>query len=201
MPRILVTAYGPYDEWTENSSWLVLQELTRALPATCPVTTRLYPVDFSTVKSRLTGDLREGFDVVIHLGQAPGRATIALEAIGLNLAVERGRPAEEALPLMEDGPAAYCSRLPLGEWASALRGAGIPVEVSHHAGTYLCNAALYLSHYFIERMGGQAAATFLHLPLDPSQVIACGRDLPSLPAAVSARAVQMLIERVLNEDT
>jgi pyroglutamyl-peptidase len=198
MPRILVTAYGPYDDWTENVSWLVLQELTRALPADSPVTTRLYPVDFSTVKTRLASDLCDGYDVAIHLGQAPGRATIALEAVGLNLARDRGQRADEAMPLMDDGPAAYCSRLPLGRWAEMLRDTGIPAEVSHHAGTYLCNAALYLSHYYAERAGRQARATFLHLPLDPTQVIACGRELPSLPAAVSARAVAMLIEKTLN---
>jgi pyroglutamyl-peptidase len=176
-----------------------LQELTRTLANDSPVTTRLYPVDFSVVKSRMADDLREGFDFAIHLGQAPGRATIALEAIGLNLARKRGQRADEAVPLMVDGPAAYCSRLPLGEWAALLRSAGIPVEVSHHAGTYLCNAALYLSHYFAEQAGNQVAATFLHLPLDPSQVIECGRDLPSLPVAISAKAVQILIEKVLSE--
>ena len=197
MPRILVTAYGPYDEWPDNVSWLVLQELTRALPADCPVTTRLYPVDFSVVKARLANDMRDEFDVAIHLGQAPGRATIALEAVGLNLACERGQRAEDAVPLMADGPAAYCSRLPLGEWAAMLNEAGIPAEVSHHAGTYLCNAALYLSHYFGERTGKQTASSFLHLPLDPSQVLASGPVMPSLPAAVSATAVRMLIEKAL----
>lgn len=198
MPRILVTAYGPYDDWPQNASWLALQELTRALPADCPVTTRLYPVDFSIVKARLADDLREEYDVALHLGQAPGLASIALEAIGLNVARQRGQRAEEAVPLMADGPTAYCSKLPLGEWVAMLRAAGIPAEVSHHAGAYLCNGALYLSHYFAERTGSRMAATFLHLPLDPTQVIAGGQDLPSLPAAVSASAVRLLIEKVLN---
>lgn len=199
MPRILITAYGPYDEWEQNVSWSVLQELTRTLPPDCPVTTRLYPVDFSVVKTRLEEDLCDEYDFAIHLGQAPGRATIALEAIGLNLARERGQRAEEAVPLIADGPPAYMTCLPLGEWASTLRDAGIPAEVSHHAGTYLCNAALFLSHYFSQRAGRAISATFLHLPLDTVQVIASGRDLPSLPASVSATAVRMLIEKVLND--
>jgi pyroglutamyl-peptidase len=199
MPRILVTAYGPYDEWEQNVSWIVLQELTRSLPPECPVTTRLYPVDFSAVKTRLAEDLRDEYDFAIHLGQAPGRATISLEAIGLNLARERGQRADEAVPLMADGPPAYFSRLPLGDWAATLRDAGIPAEVSHHAGTYLCNAALFLSHYFAERARREISATFLHLPLDTAQVIASGRDLPSLSAAVSATAVRVLIEKLLND--
>lgn len=197
MPRILVTAYGPYDNWSENASWLALQELTRDLPADYPVTTRLYSVDFSSIKKQLAQDVAEGFDVAIHLGQAPGQSSIALEAIGLNLARDRGQRADQALPLIHDGPLAYASRLPLGKWATMLRESGIPSEVSHHAGTYLCNAALYLSHYFSERGNHSTASTFLHLPLDPMQVIASGRDLPSLPASVSASAVRMLIEDVL----
>ena len=199
MPRVLVTAFGPYDDWLQNCSWLVLQELTRCLPADCPVTTRLYPVDFSILKSRLAEDLREEFDVALHLGQAPGRASIALEAIGLNLARDRGQRADEAVPLIPAGPLAYFSTLPLGAWATMIRDAGIPAEVSHHAGTYLCNAALYLSHYFADREGRDMAATFFHLPLDTTQVIAYERDLPSLPAAVSAEAVRMVIEKLLSE--
>lgn len=199
MPRILVTAFGPYDDWPDNASWMVLQALTRDLPADCPVTTRLYPVDFSILRTRLAEDLRDGFDVAFHLGQAPGRAAITLEAIGLNLARERGERAEEAVPLVAGGPIAYRSQLPLQTWAATLRDANIPAEVSHHAGTYLCNAALYLSHHFAYEARLLTAATFLHLPLVPEQVVASGRDLPSLPLEVSVAAVRVLIEQVLEE--
>lgn len=198
MPRILVTAYGPYDDWAENSSWLALQALARDLPADFPVTTRLYPVDFEIVKYRLEQDVSEGHDAILHLGQAPGRATIGLEAIGINLALERGKRPDEAVPLIEAGPVAYGSHFPLSKWTAMLNAAGIPVEVSHHAGTYLCNAALYLSHYFAERAKYETAATFLHLPLDPIQVVASERNLPCLPVEVSARAVRILIDDLLH---
>jgi pyroglutamyl-peptidase len=47
MPRVLITAFGPYGCWEENASWLALVELTRDLPTGAEIVTRLYPVDES----------------------------------------------------------------------------------------------------------------------------------------------------------
>ncbi|WP_197527892.1 pyroglutamyl-peptidase I [Posidoniimonas polymericola] len=193
MVKILITAYGPYDDWPENASWLALQAFLRDLPDGVELTTRLYPVDFQTLRSRLEPDLAEGHDAVLHLGQAPGAARIELETIGLNIGRERGAPPSEDFPLASDGPLAYRSGLPLPEWEALLRCNGIPAAVSYHAGEYLCNAALYLTHYFNEQAGRPTSATFLHLPLDTSQVVDQGRDAPSLPAEESARAIRLII--------
>ena len=57
MPRVLVTAFEPYDVWSENASWLALVELTRDLPVRPEVTTRLYPVDYAEMRKRLERDL------------------------------------------------------------------------------------------------------------------------------------------------
>jgi pyroglutamyl-peptidase len=70
---------------------------------------------------------------------------------------------------------------------------GIPAEVSFHAGVYLCNAALYFTHYFIDRMQLTTQAAFIHLPLDPSQAVA-EQNTASLPASASAAAIRMLLE-------
>lgn len=193
MPRTLITAYGPYDEWEENASWLALQELLRELPTELDVTTRLYPVDFDEVRGRLEKDLQLGFDLVLHLGQAPGYGRIELESIGINVGIDRG-VSPTAFPLAPDGPPAYQSQAPLVEWAERLQAEGIPAVVSYHAGTYLCNAALYLTHYLSERHGYDAQAAFLHLPLDTSQTIAKRLDMASLPSAESARGIRLILE-------
>src|SRR5690606_36148150 len=97
--------------------------------------------------SRLASDLTPDVDVVLHLGQAPGKGRMALETIGLNVACEPLSRPEEATRLVDGAPTAYRSDLPLARWASGLRGEGIPADVSYHAGTYVCNAALYLTHH------------------------------------------------------
>lgn len=194
MHRVLLTAYGPYDDWAVNASWLVLQEVVREIPTHIELVTRLYPVEFAQVRQRLSDDLGLGFDTVLALGQAPGRSRIALEKVGLNVACDRGIRAEDALPLEPDGPPAYFSSLPLKRWAEQLRSEGVPAEVSHHAGTYLCNAALYWSHHFATLSGQQTQASFLHLPLASEQVLNSPREYPSLPVDLMAAGVRRLLD-------
>jgi len=195
--HILITAFEPYDHWQQNASWLTLVELTKSMPETPRVTTRLYPVDFDAVGAKLEEDLTADVDVALHLGQAPGIGHVQLEAVGINVGGRREMRGEEYFPLADDGPAAYRSTLPLPQWARRLRDADIPAEVSYHAGTYLCNAILYLSHYMIERKGLKTQSAFLHLPLDPSQLPAAGNDEPSLPAIVSAGALRLLLKEMV----
>jgi pyroglutamyl-peptidase len=196
-PRILVTAFGPYDGFPANASWLALVELTRDLPSHYPVTTRLYPVDFDLVRQRMEADLAAEPDFVLSMGQAPGAGAIQLEAIGINVAGRPGQLPDEYEPLAADGPPAYRSELPLAAWAGALRDRNIPAIVSHHAGTYLCNAALYLAHHFAVQRSLPTKATFIHLPLDPSQTTGYQDPIPSLPASIAAQAVRWMIDELL----
>ena len=126
MASVLLTAFEPYDRWKTNSSWLALVQLTHDLPPEPAVTTRLYPVDFAEVKRRLSEDLKANYDFAIHLGQAPGTSHVRLEAIGINVGGSSSHPLEQHQPLTDDGPVAYRSPLPLGDWAVKLRRAGIP---------------------------------------------------------------------------
>lgn len=191
---ILITAFEPYGTWQENSSWLCLLELTRTLSDLSAITTRRYPVDFDKMRERLARDLEANYDLVLHLGQAPGSAHIRLEAVGLNVGGTPDRSPEDFRTLAADGPVAYRSGLPLADWAALVRESGIPCQVSYHAGAYLCNATLYWTHYFAERRGLKTRATFIHLPLETSQIVSETRDLPSLPASMTAAAVRLLVE-------
>ncbi len=193
MSSVLITAFEPYDEFKENSSWLALMALVKDLPTKPKITTRLYPVDFAAVKERLADDLREGYDFAIHTGQAPGRSVVLLEAIGVNIGRTNGRPADDCGVLADDGPVAYRSSLPLARWADMLREADIPARVSYHAGTYLCNATLYWSHYLAEKMSLGTRSTFVHLPLDVTQVAHGVQDTASLSAETSAQALRLLL--------
>jgi len=197
MPTVLLTAFKPYGTWPENASWLAMVELTRQMPATPRITTRLYPVDFDAARDMLARDLEEDYDVALHMGQAPGSSGIALEAIGINVGGTTDQPPETLRPLSDDGPVAYRSQLPLARWASRLREAGIPASVSYHAGTYLCNATLYWSHHLVQQMNLKTKSGFIHLPLDATQTTGESRDLPSLPAATVARALRLVLEELV----
>jgi pyroglutamyl-peptidase len=200
MPSVLLTAFEPYGPWPANASWLCLQELTHELPTTPALTTRLYPVDFAKVRERLTADLEAGFDYALHLGQDPGATHVQLEMFGLNIGGERADSPEALRPLEAAGPAAYCSTLPLAAWATRLQQSGIPARVSFHAGTYLCNATLYWTHYLCEQLGRRTPAAFIHLPLETSQAAAESRPMPSLPATITAAAVRMILAELAGPD-
>ncbi len=200
MARVLITAFGPYGDWLDNSSWLAMVALTRDLPAHADITTRLYPVDFAVVRQRLESDVAECHDYVLHLGQAPGSSSIHLEAIGLNIAGASNDDGE-AQAIVPDGPLAYRTKLPLQRWSRRLRQKGIPARVSYHAGTYLCNATLYLTHHLAEQRNLATQATFIHVPLTPHQVDnekhdQVGTELPSLSPDIAAEALREILAEI-----
>ncbi len=197
MTTVLITAFEPYAEWPENSSWLTLVELTKNLPDTPRVTTRLYPVDLAIVRQRLAADLAENYDYALHLGQSPGSGQVRLEAIGINIANEPNQQPSKHQTLVADGPVAYQSPLPLADWAEKLRNACIPSSVSHHAGTYLCNATLYLSQYLAERDGLKTRSALVHLPLDISQVARVNRDSAAMPRTTLATAIRLILDELV----
>lgn len=199
MPTVLITAFEPYAGWAENSSWLTLVELTKNLPNDPRVTTRLYPVEVAAVRERLAADLAADFDYALHLGQAPGSGRILLETMGINIVNASDAEPDAFQPLASDGPAAYQSVLPLTAWAGKLRAAGIPSRVSHHAGTYVCNATLYLSQHVADRNGLKTLSTFIHLPLDLSQVVHTDQDTPAWPRRTLAAAVSLILEELASD--
>lgn len=194
--RILLTAFEPYGTWPDNSSLRCLAELTRLvelepIPGVA-LATRIYPVDFPQVRQRLAEDLAGGVDFAIHLGQSPGAASIQLEEVAINRGMTPGETT--CVALEEDAPLAYRSDLPLDDWAAQLRQEGIPVRVSYHAGTYLCNAALYWSLHLAARNGWPTRAVFVHLPFDVPQAMAQNKDVASLSAGVTAQGVRRILE-------
>jgi len=196
-PQIFITAFEPYDEWSENASWLALVEFTKSLPTGARIVTRRYPVDFGAVRQRLEKDLSDDFDYALHLGQAPGSARIHLEAIALNVGGNSGQRPESFEPLVTGGPDAFRTSLPVGEWSLKMREQGIPATISHHAGTYLCNATMYLTHYIVQQRRLKTRAAFIHVPLDPSQTAQGSKEIASLPTSVSAAGLRVIVDELI----
>jgi len=194
--RVLLTAFEPYDTWEQNSSWEALVTYLHDRGITPGVTTRRYPVDLPKLQTRLEKDLELGFDAILHLGQAPGISRVQLEAIALNVAGMTEAAGDFFGPLVADGPVAYRTQFPLDDWNINLRSAGIPCSVSFHAGTYLCNAVMYLSHRWHEIRRRTCSIGFVHLPLTPEQVLHSRRDFPSMPREQSAEAIGSILDLI-----
>ena len=199
MTRVLITAFEPFDRWSENSSWLALVELTRSLPESPKVVTRRYPVDFAKAKERLSEDLAADYDFALHIGQSSKIGRIELEAIGLNVGGEPSQLPDQMQPLVSGGPTAYRTPLPLARWGAMMREDGIPAQVSYHAGTYLCNGVLYLSQHIAAEKRLRTRSTFIHLPLAPQQVLGERQDWPSLPSEMCARGIRLILDDLTRE--
>ncbi|MEM6471888.1 MAG: pyroglutamyl-peptidase I [Planctomycetota bacterium] len=194
MTRILLTAFEPYDRWRENSSWLALVDLTSWYEGPLEFVTRRYPVDLAKLRQSLERDLSEGVEFAIHLGQAPGSPLIKMETVGLNLRAD-------GEPLRNDAPVAYRTALDLQRCVERLAEAGIPSQVSHHAGTYLCNAALFLSHHFCAMTGQRTESVFVHLPLTPAQAAKEETPIASMSTPMQSAAIAMIAQQLVDSAT
>lgn len=169
-------------------------ELLKNRPTSLELVTRRYPVDLKAVRGKLTQDLKTGFDAVLHLGQSPGTTSIKLEAIAINVAGCMEKSGEVLKPIVDRAPLAYSSQLPLARWAYLLRESAIPASVSYHAGTFLCNATMYLSHHFYQTHDLHTPVGFIHLPLVTEQVANTTSALPSLSTETLAKGLRIILE-------
>lgn len=165
-------------------------DLTRWYDGNVDVTTRRYPVDLSRMSEMLRKDLQADYDFALHLGQSPGSPLIKLEAVGLNVR-------SDGSPLIDGAQEAYRSSMQLSLVTDKLLSAGIPCEVSHHAGTYLCNAALYLSQHYAHSFAMKTQSVFVHLPMNPAQVANdIQARLPSMSTPMASAAIAVLLDHL-----
>ncbi|MCA9191876.1 MAG: pyroglutamyl-peptidase I [Planctomycetales bacterium] len=192
--RILLTAFEPYDQWSENSSWLALVELLKHRPTNLELITRRYPVHLQRMQEKLLEDLSKPLDAVLHLGQSPGASAVKLESVALNIAGCLEEQGSELPCLIDAAPLAYRSTFPVGLCADRLKEHQIPALISYNAGTFLCNATLYLSLHQMVSAGASTQVGFMHLPLATEQVARENLNLPSLPISTLATAVYSILD-------
>jgi pyroglutamyl-peptidase len=134
--------------------------------------------------------------IVLALGLAAGRHGFSLEQVAINLVDARIADNAGAQPIdvavVERGPAAHFTTLPVKPMASALRAAGFEASVSYSAGTFVCNHVFYgLQHALRRRRSARSG--FMHLPCLPAQ--AEGR--PCLALAAQIEGVRIALDTAL----
>jgi pyroglutamyl-peptidase len=136
-------------------------------------------------------------DVVICLGQAEGRTAITPERIAINLDDARLADNQGVLrndvKILEDGPDAYFSTLPVNDIVAAIKAQGIPAAVSLSAGAFLCNHVFYVAQN--KFAGSDVRSGFVHVPLMDSQA-AEFPGLPTMPLDQMVLAVRAMIDVV-----
>jgi len=100
-------------------------------------------------------------------------------------------------PVVEGGPAAYWSTLPIKAIVAALWQADLPAAISHSAGTFVCN------HVFYGLMRELARNTairggFIHVPRLPEQARHAADGSPGMPLDAMVRGLEIAIQTSLN---
>ena len=200
-PSVLVTGFEPFDGEPVNASWESVRVLDGAMLAGHRVVACCLPVTFAGAVAALEGAVHAHAPAaVVAVGEAGGRERISLERVAINLIDARipdnagDRPID--VPVVPEGPAAYFSTLPLKPMLLALESAGLPAEISHSAGTYVCNQVFYaLCHALRERPG--VPAGFVHVPYLDSQAARHPGE-PWLHADTVVEALRVLLRAAVD---
>jgi pyroglutamyl-peptidase len=190
--RVLLTGFEPFGGESVNPSWEAVRLVAADPPPGVDLRVERLPCVFDTVAATLlAAAAAHRADVVLCVGQAGGRAEVAVERVAVNLADARipdnagAQPADAAV--VPGGPAAYFATVPVKACVAAARRAGVPTVVSHSAGTFVCNAVLYAALH----AAAAPRVGFVHVPYAPQQVTGGGQ--PSLPVATVAAALRAIV--------
>lgn len=199
--QVLFTGFEPFGGDSHNPSWPAAQEAASFLQERgIPAAAALLPCEFGGSGPALEEALRRHRpQVVITCGLAGGRATVTVERVAVNLQDARipdnagHQPA--GTPVVDDGPAAWFSTLPVKRVAASIQGEGIPAELSLSAGSFVCNHVFAL---LMDRAAshGVRAAGFIHVPWDAEH--APEGITQTLPADQLARALSVAAEQALD---
>ncbi|MGY8902955.1 MAG: pyroglutamyl-peptidase I [Burkholderiales bacterium] len=178
MPCVVLAGFDAFGGESLNPSGLAVQALGGQVIAGHRIASLLLPTVFDAALPRLLAALERSRPVlVIAVGLAQGRGAIAIERIAINLQDARipdnagTQPYDTAV--VPGAPAAYFSSLPVKAVWQALLQAGLPADISHSAGTFVCNHVFFglmhalankRKHWLRHTRGG-----FIHLPALPEQ--------------------------------
>ena len=191
MTTILLTGFEPFGTATSNPSGEIVKQINGE-----NIVTAILPVAYAQSAERLLSLIEQhNPDVVICLGQAEGRTQITPEKVAINLDDARLADNEGVLrndvKIIEHGPDAYFSTLPVKDMVEAVKTQGIPAAVSLSAGAFLCNHVFYVAQN--KFAGSNVRSGFVHVPLMDSQAPEFP-GLPTMPLDQMVTAVRAMLE-------
>ncbi len=199
--KVLLTGFAPFGGESINPAWEAVKRAAVEKIDGVTVIKKLLPTVFGeAVREALVAIDASRPDLVIALGQAGGRCDISIERVAININ-DASIPDNQGnqpidTPVVEGGPAAYFSTLPIKAMVEEIRRAGIPASVSNSAGTFVCNHTMYgiLHHIAQAKLGIRAG--FIHIPYLPEQAVhhkgAPSLALPDVVHALTA-AIQAAV--------
>lgn len=202
--KVLVTGFDPFGGETVNPAYdavkLILNEINGY---------EIIKLEIPTVFKKSVDVIEQAIlkyqpEIVLLVGQAGGRAEIAVERVGINIDDARIKDNESNQPIDEtiysDGENAYFSTLPIKVIVDELKRKSIPAVVSNSAGTYVCNHVFYGLMYLIEKKYPNIRGGFVHVPFLPSQVVN-RPNTASMSVEMIKESLEIIIETTILNKT
>ncbi len=193
---VLVTGFEPFGGETTNPSWEICTQLPGEIAGVRVERLRV-PCEFRRAIEVIAEAIeRHHPTLVISLGLAGGRNRLGVERVAINVDDARIPDNAGAQPVDDliapNGPPAYFATLPVKAMVAAVRAAGVPVELSNSAGTYVCNHVMYGVLHYLAASGHRARAGFIHVPYSEREALD-KREAPSMAIASMVKGVQAAI--------
>jgi len=169
---ILLTGFEPFGVNSENPSRDIVSAVDAAWDQKRELITQVLPVEYDAAGAAILDLIaRHQPRAVLMLGLMEAAPRARLERVALNLddaslsdnagVTRRGETIIRAAPL------ALKTRLDLNALAGGLEAKGHGVDISNHAGAYICNHIYYEALFRLAEMGAPTPCLFVHVPSYP----------------------------------
>ncbi|WP_158735876.1 peptidase C15 [Alteribacillus sp. YIM 98480] len=206
--KILVVGFEAFGDMNSNPTERLMEDLALMHFEEANVFTKLLPVNYDEcVQQAVTAIETFEPDVFLASGVFPGRTSISLERISINMkdtstespfSDNRGiKPMEQKIH--EDGPDGIFTTLPNRHLVNRLLECDIPSYISNTAGTFICNNTLYGVLHYINQNSLPIKAGFVHFPMS-SEIAAISPLRPHLPYETMLTALNILIQSVIEKE-
>ncbi|MGU3369711.1 pyroglutamyl-peptidase I [Bacillus mycoides] len=198
MKTVLVTGFDPFGGESINPAWEVAKSLHEKTIGEYKIISKQVSTVFHKSIQVLKAYIEELTpEMIICIGQAGGRPDITIERVAIN--VDDARIADNEgnkpvdMPVVEEGPIAYWSTLPMKAIVKKLREEGIPSSVSQTAGTFVCNHLFYGLMHELEKHDKKIKGGFVHIPFLPEQASNYPGQ-PSMSLSTISKGIELAIE-------
>ena len=197
-PTVLITGFGRFPGMPANPSASLARRLARGRrPAGTQVALHLLPTRWDEAAAFPALLERAAPDIVLMLGVAARRRHVSIELLARNATgvfpdAAHRRPASR--PLHPGAPAERALTARPTPLLAALRAAGVPAQLSRHAGRYVCNALAWSAYGWARAGrradGGPRLVVFVHVPLPRPGRLAPARLAHGLETLLAALLAQ-----------
>ena len=200
--KVLVTGFDPFGKFTINSSERAVSLLPKSLGGN-EIVTAILPVSYTRSDKQLLDLMRSVRpDAVVCVGQNASAPDIRVESTAGNYAHSEEEDADHNLWLYRSidmsGEPSYRSTLPVEEIVRNLKNAGIAAEVSHSAGTFVCNCLMYQALRACATDFAGVKCGLVHVPALPEQSAVSGQ--PGMPLETIAEALCIAVGTVIDPE-